>query len=280
MWHLVCCYRLINVGHICASPPLLYNFWTALWVVEVGYSALLEQWGWEFPVLVQLSVRQHYGIFAQILQSGKWKHWEVACLGQGPTASHRHHFPGRSALPLVNSALGREVFWFKWTGMKFHTRSPQQHELHVSGDTSMCFAWLCVSDGEGWETASGSVSVPRGHNDLSNGPWPLQPGPDLSAPSRLPHWQIHQAFCSNSWQGMFLLLNMCFSRIEIAQPVGNLCCGKGRWEWYFLIKKKQQQQQKHFKHSSYSAWGGALCPQGVFKMLSCDSSCCFSTSCS
>lgn len=185
---------------------------------------------------------------------------------------------GAQPCPWSTALLDKKCFGSRRTGMEFHTRSPQQHELHVSGDTSMCFAWLCVSDGEGWETASGSVSVPRGHNDLSNGPWPLQPGPDLSAPSRLPHWQIHQAFCSNNWQGMFLLLNMCFSRIEIAQPVGNLCCGKGRWEWYFLIKKKKQ--QKHFKHSSYSAWGGALYPQGVFKMLSCDSSCCFSTSCS
>lgn len=38
---------------------------------------------------------------------------------------------------------------------------------------------------------------------------------------------------------MFSLFNMCFSWIETAQPVGNLCCGKGGSEWYFLIKKKK-----------------------------------------
>lgn len=34
---------------------------------------------------------------------------------------------------------------------------------------------------------------------------------------------------------MLLLLNMCFSWRESAQPVGNLYCGKGRAKQYFLI---------------------------------------------
>lgn len=41
---------------------------------------------------------------------------------------------------------------------------------------------------------------------------------------------------------MFLLLNMCFSWIDSAQPVGNLCCGKGRSEQYFLISNNSNKK--------------------------------------
>lgn len=121
---------------------------------------LLEQRGWKSPGLVQLSVRRHYRIFTQILQSGKRKRWEVACFGQGPQQV-TVRFPWALTLALVNSTLRQEVFWFKWTGMGFYTRSPQQHELHVSGDTFMCFAWLCVSVGEGWDCNRLSVSAQK-----------------------------------------------------------------------------------------------------------------------
>lgn len=83
------------------------------------------------------------------------------------------------------------------------------------------------------------VSLPGGHSNLANVPRSLRQAPGSSAPSQLPHQQIQKLFCLNNWWRMFSLLNMCFSWIETTQPVGNLCCGKGRSEWYFLIKKKK-----------------------------------------
>lgn len=72
---------------------------------------------------------------------------------------------------------------------------------------------------------------------------------------------------------MFLFLNMCFSWIETAQPLGNLCWGKGGSERYFLIKKKKKAFQAWFVFClRRSSW-----PRGVFRMLSRDSSCCFPT---
>lgn len=150
MCHLVHCYSLMNVGQLVNRA---IDYWIGLLCV-VGAVRV------EVPRTCT-AVRQHYRVFTQILQSGKQKCWEAACLGQGHTANHCHDFPGHSALLLANSTLRQEVFWFKCTGMGFYTRSPQQHELHVSGDTFMCFAWLCVSVGEGWDCSWLSVTAQR-----------------------------------------------------------------------------------------------------------------------
>lgn len=114
----------------------------------------------------------------------------------------------------------------------------------------LCLA-LCQHGGEKWVAVTKPVSPSGGCSDVASGPWSLRQVPDSSAPSQLPHQQTNLNWLNN------LLLNMCFSWIETAQPLGNLCCGKGGSERYFLIKKKK----RHFKHSLYSAYRVALGPR-------------------